>query len=81
MRRVYNVSQYYKDTNVLPFTKLTLTTDCSALKLEVTDSFNTPFETHLERERVGLISCAAHHDGKEGLRAFVEKRKPVFNIG
>jgi 2-(1,2-epoxy-1,2-dihydrophenyl)acetyl-CoA isomerase len=46
----------------------------------LTDSFNTPFEAHLERERVGLVSCAAHPDGKEGLLAFVEKRKPVFNI-
>jgi 2-(1,2-epoxy-1,2-dihydrophenyl)acetyl-CoA isomerase len=47
----------------------------------LTDSFNTPFETHLERERAGLSSCAAHSDGREGLRAFAEKRKPVFNAG
>jgi 2-(1,2-epoxy-1,2-dihydrophenyl)acetyl-CoA isomerase len=46
----------------------------------LTDSFNTSFETHIERERAGLRSCAAHPDGKEGLQAFVEKRKPVFNI-
>lgn len=46
----------------------------------LTDSFNTPFEAHLERERAGLASCAAHPDGKEGLRAFIEKRKPVFNF-
>jgi 2-(1,2-epoxy-1,2-dihydrophenyl)acetyl-CoA isomerase len=44
----------------------------------LTDSFNTAFETHLERERAGLCSCAAHPDGQEGLRAFGEKRKPVF---
>lgn len=46
----------------------------------LTDSFNTVFEAHIERERAGLCSCASHPDGKEGLRAFVEKRKPVFNI-
>lgn len=45
----------------------------------LTDSFNTPFETHMERERAGLCACASHADGKEGLSAFVEKRKPVFN--
>lgn len=44
----------------------------------VTDSFNTPFETHLERERYGLSQCAAHQDGQEGLKAFAEKRKPYF---
>jgi 2-(1,2-epoxy-1,2-dihydrophenyl)acetyl-CoA isomerase len=46
----------------------------------LTNSFNTAFEAHLERERVGLSTCAAHPDGQEGLRAFTEKRKPVFNV-
>lgn len=45
----------------------------------LTDSFNTPFETHIEREREGIRSCSAHPDGQEGIRAFVEKRKPLFN--
>lgn len=44
----------------------------------LTDSLNTAFETHIERERVGICSCASHPDGKEGLRAFSEKRRPVF---
>jgi len=44
----------------------------------LTDSFDSAFEAHLERERRGLATCAAHADGQEGLRAFVEKRKPVF---
>lgn len=43
-----------------------------------TDSFNSAFEAHLERERQGLSTCAANPDGQEGLKAFVEKRKPVF---
>lgn len=45
----------------------------------ITDSFDTSFETHLERERKGLVGCAAHPEGAEGLKAFSEKRKPVFN--
>jgi len=26
-----------------------------------------------------MRNCAAHRDGQEGIRAFIEKRKPVFN--
>jgi 2-(1,2-epoxy-1,2-dihydrophenyl)acetyl-CoA isomerase len=44
----------------------------------LTDSFNTSFETQLEHERAGLKSCAAHPDGQEGIKAFLEKRKPLF---
>jgi len=44
------------------------------------DSFHTPFESHIERERQGLSACAAHPDGREGLKAFSEKRKPRFNV-
>ena len=47
----------------------------------LTDSFDSSFETHLERERRGIASCAAHPEGIEGLRAFSEKRKPLFNPG
>jgi len=43
------------------------------------DSFNTPLEAHLERERAGIAACAAHPDGQEGLKAFLEKRKPQFS--
>ncbi|MFI5331673.1 MAG: enoyl-CoA hydratase/isomerase family protein [Desulfobaccales bacterium] len=44
----------------------------------LTDSFDSAFEAHLERERRGLATCAAHPDGQEGLQAFMEKRPPVF---
>jgi 2-(1,2-epoxy-1,2-dihydrophenyl)acetyl-CoA isomerase len=44
----------------------------------LTDSFDTPFETHIEREREGICTCSAHPDGLEAIAAFVEKRKPVF---
>jgi len=44
----------------------------------MTDSFNNTLETQLERERQGISDCAAHANGQEGIRAFLEKRKPSF---
>ena len=44
----------------------------------MTDSFNNTLETQLELERQGISHCGAHPDGQEGIRAFVEKRKPSF---
>lgn len=44
----------------------------------MTDSFHTGLEVQLEKERAGISACAAHGDGQEGIRAFVEKRAPLF---
>ena len=44
----------------------------------LTDSFNNTLETQLELERQGISDSARHPDGQEGIKAFVEKRKPVF---
>jgi 2-(1,2-epoxy-1,2-dihydrophenyl)acetyl-CoA isomerase len=44
----------------------------------LTDSFDTPLETQLERERAALRGCGLHPDGREGLDAFSAKRQPVF---
>ena len=44
----------------------------------MTDSFNNTLETQLELERQGISDCAAHPEGQEGIKAFVEKRKPSF---
>jgi 2-(1,2-epoxy-1,2-dihydrophenyl)acetyl-CoA isomerase len=41
-------------------------------------SFNNTLETQLDWERQGISDCAAHANGQEGIRAFVEKRKPSF---
>jgi 2-(1,2-epoxy-1,2-dihydrophenyl)acetyl-CoA isomerase len=45
------------------------------------DSFNNTLETQLELERQGISDCGAHPDGQEGIKAFVEKRKPSFQRG
>ena len=44
----------------------------------LTESFNHTLETQLELERQGISDCARHPNGQEGLKAFLEKRKPVF---
>ena len=51
----------------------------AASKKLMTDSFDTSFETQLEKEREALSWCADHPNGREGISAFLEKRKPVFN--
>jgi len=42
------------------------------------ESFTNTLETQLELERQGISDCAGHPDGQEGIKAFVEKRKPVY---
>jgi 2-(1,2-epoxy-1,2-dihydrophenyl)acetyl-CoA isomerase len=44
----------------------------------LTNSFETAFEAQLEREREGIEACGGHPEGREGLTAFLEKRKPKF---
>ena len=43
------------------------------------ESFSNSLESHIELESEALSACVNHPDGKEGLKAFIEKRKPVFN--
>lgn len=42
------------------------------------DSFSTSLESQLERERAAIEAAAAGAEGKEGIAAFSEKRKPKF---
>jgi len=42
------------------------------------ESFTNTLETQLELERQGISDCAGHPDGQEGIKAFIEKRQPVF---
>jgi 2-(1,2-epoxy-1,2-dihydrophenyl)acetyl-CoA isomerase len=51
----------------------------AASKRLLVDSFDTPFEATLEKERDALSRCAIDPDGREGVAAFLEKRKPVYN--
>jgi 2-(1,2-epoxy-1,2-dihydrophenyl)acetyl-CoA isomerase len=44
----------------------------------LTESLNNTLETQLELERQGISDCAHHPNGQEGMKAFLEKRKPVF---
>lgn len=41
-------------------------------------TFSGTLETHLEREAWGIVELSKTRDGKEGMGAFVEKRKPDF---
>jgi len=46
----------------------------------INSSFENTIETQMEKEHEGLVACVSHPDGIEGLHAFVEKRKPKYNI-
>ena len=50
----------------------------AASKELITNALNTTFESQLEKERQHLSSCADHPNGREGINAFLEKRKPVY---
>ncbi len=51
----------------------------AASKKLITDSYNTSLEVQLEKERELLSKCGDSPNGCEGIAAFLEKRKPVFN--
>jgi len=53
-------------------------TSFAACKKLMIDSFHTSFENQLERERDSLAWCADHPNGREGVAAFLEKRKPTY---
>ena len=42
------------------------------------ESFSNPLETQMELETRGIAATASSADGREGVHAFVEKRKPSF---
>lgn len=41
-------------------------------------SHQTSLEAQLEQERLALVTCAGDPEGREGLQAFIDKRKPDF---
>jgi 2-(1,2-epoxy-1,2-dihydrophenyl)acetyl-CoA isomerase len=42
------------------------------------DSFGNSWETHLELEARGIAAAIAGPEGREGVAAFLGKRKPDF---
>jgi 2-(1,2-epoxy-1,2-dihydrophenyl)acetyl-CoA isomerase len=48
------------------------------VKSLLNDSFDQSLETQMEHERAALSDCADDPEGREGLAAFVAKRKPDF---
>jgi len=42
------------------------------------DSFNTPLEVQLEKEREAISWAANQPNGKEGIISFLEKREPIY---
>lgn len=44
----------------------------------MTDAFDAPWESHLEKEKAGIAWSSGQWDGQEGVAAFLAKSKPVF---
>ena len=51
------------------------------IKSLLLSSYSNTLETQLELESRGIAKCVSSEQGKEGLKAFKEKRKPDFNRG
>ena len=54
------------------------TTANDAVKKLLLQSFDNSLETQMEIEGREISSCARSNDGREGIAAFIEKRKPIF---
>ena len=50
----------------------------SAVKQLLLQTFNNSVETQMELESRAISACAASDDGREGVAAFLDKRKPEF---
>ena len=48
------------------------------VKALLNESFDSSLERQMERERLALSDCANGAEGREGLNAFLQKRKPDF---
>jgi 2-(1,2-epoxy-1,2-dihydrophenyl)acetyl-CoA isomerase len=51
----------------------------AASKRLLEESSQLPFQVVLERERELLSLCGGSEDGREGIAAFLEKRRPAYN--
>ena len=48
------------------------------MKHLLTETFSNHLERQMEAESRGLAQALSGEEGQEGMRAFLEKRKPVF---
>ncbi|WP_151445908.1 oxepin-CoA hydrolase, alternative type [Lacisediminimonas profundi] len=48
------------------------------IKTLIREAQTNPLEQQLEAEKDSFIACQRHADGKEGITAFLEKRKPQY---
>lgn len=69
MEQAVTMARELSDKSLLSF---------AAAKQLFNDSFSNSLETHLEQERAALRAAAGHPSGREGVTAFIEKRKPIF---
>lgn len=51
----------------------------SAIKQLLLQTYSNSLETQMEQESRYISNCSASADGREGVQAFVDKRKPEFN--
>lgn len=68
-----NALDMIRDINMRPMSSF------RASKKLMGESLQSSLEEALEKEREYLAYCAEHDNGKEGMAAFLEKRRPVFN--
>ncbi len=50
----------------------------SMIKRLLLSTWNNDLESQMDAETKGISQCLSSEDGQEGMRAFLEKRKPVF---
>ena len=49
------------------------------IKQLLSESFSSELESQMEAESRGLANALSGWEGEEGIRAFLEKRKPIFH--
>ncbi|WP_053363425.1 enoyl-CoA hydratase-related protein [Bacillus sp. FJAT-27251] len=69
MERTLNIAEYFSNGPAIAY---------QYIKQMVNDSFEKSFEQTLKEEKIIQGICMSTDDFKEGIEAFLDKRKPVF---